>query len=427
MKLILTLALLFSPAAFSLGAEPPSALAPQAQEAVSRAFLAYFVREFNQSVKSGEDYVRFLNVGVPSSQKQELKNYFASLGPAPRLELNKDQLIYHFPDYDIHVRWPAFAKNQVYIEGMAWVFDPTAPAKFQFDSLEAKLKSYAKNNPQASNWILPAADAGVLSVIGKAGSKALEKCIAQSACKWVGAGVGGSLLVNVGTDAWAGLKTGSYNLSCLVLSPAKPWYWGFCMDWKKQWDKADEYEKAREPAKTDSNSDWIPNQDAQCPRDDKGNEFYDAWIGETVKTQDGKWRKNGRWYHFYGIGKDSKFTEAYILSGKQKDAKEPDESDVQFVYTKTEKPTLERVRIKDKGTFVPILVTDQDSIIPVHLREDNRRLKLIAAAAEEWYKTCRRVAKGAKVAPEIMEEAVKQMQEQVDKTTTNPVPAPVTQ
>lgn len=432
MKFLFSLVIFATSQAFALGVEPPAALTPNAQEAASRAFLGYFVDQFNRNVKTGEDYARFLGNGLPPAQRQELTAYFSSLGAAPKIELKKDKLIYHFEDYDIHLRWPAFAKNQVYIEGMAWVFDPSAPVKFQFEALEAKLKTYAARNSQASNWFLPAADAGVFTGMGKVGSKALEKCLAQAACKWVGAGVGGALLVNITTDAWAGLKTGVYNVSCLVGSPLKPWYWGFCFDWKKQWDKAEEYEKAREPAKTDTNSDWIPSQDAQCPRDEKGNEIYDAWIGETAKTADGKWQKRGRWYHFYGKGKDSNLTEAYILGKGQKDAKEPDKADSQFIYTKTEKPALERIRLKDttpdgKGDFVPILVTDSDSVIPVHLREENRRLKLIAAAAEDWYKTCRKLARGAKIAPDIMEEAVKQMQDQVDKPSTNPVPAPITQ
>ncbi len=385
------------------------------QKVMNQALLDFYIRRFNREIKSPKDIQRVLFPNLTAKERKEMEPLFSEIKTIPHISRTDETIVFHYGDFDAHLKWPDLTKNQVYIEGVAWVFDPSAPLRFQFDNFKAKLARLSKEEKEASYFqLFPTANANPL-VLGT------KICSRINGCMLLISATAGAVLGNFAGKIASTIGTTTYDLACFAISPIKPWSaMGWCRDWKKESDDWERYQASLDSTKKDPDSIWLAGSPA-CPKQENGDETFEAWMYEQRKMPDGTWKDQEKYYHFVGKSKDSLLTEASIFPSEERATADITKAQVQFIFTKGDKPTLQSIRYRqksDKGEFLPVLITDKDTDIPITLREENDRMKALAAGAQGWVDSCRRFARAAKVAPKQTAEALRIMQQQVDAPTS---------
>jgi hypothetical protein len=412
--------LLFSALSAVAQTAPPERLTPAIQKVADQALLQAYVRRVNHYVRNGKDIERELFPKLSAKDRAEMQSIFADIDSIPKLSLEEDTIVFHFKSDDVRVRWPDQKSGQFLFDGVSFTIDPSAPIKLQVDNFIARMKEKREKTQAYFEFsLLPQAHAGRFKL-------AWEACQNVSVCKGLITLSIGAALATYGES----IRKGIYNTFCWSISGSKPWASGniaFCRDWKKEADEWEKYVASQEIKTDDPNSEWVAG-DPQCPKNDKGEETFDAWMGETVKLPNGEWETKNQWEHFVGKSKDSNLTEGYLYPpGKAID--DPRNATMQFFFTKTDKPTLEAIRFpKSPGSEekITLWATDLQKDLDVQYRGIFPRMRKIAEAAQAWVKTCRTLARAAKIRPRQTEQATKLMQQQPDAPTTSPSPSPTT-
>jgi hypothetical protein len=396
---------------------PPKRLTPKMQKVMDQALLQAYVHRVNRDVHTGKDIERELFPRISAKDRADMQPIFASINSLPKLSLDSDTIVFHFADGDVRVRWPNQKNGQLLFDGVSFVIDPTAPIKFQIDNFIAKMKEKRqKSHASFTFGLFPEAHAGALKTVWLA-------CESARFCNTIAVASFGAVLATYGDT----IKNGTYNTFCWAISGYKPWAngaSGFCRQWKKEGDEWEKYVASQELKTDDADSEWVAS-DPQCPKNDKGEETFDAWMGETVKLPNGEWEARNSWEHFVGKSKDSNLTEGYLYSAGQP-TDNPKAATMQFFFTKTDKPTLEAIRFPKEGSgeMVTIWSTDLQKDLPVEYRGKFTRMRNLAQAAQAWVKTCRTLARATKIRPRQTEQAIKIMQQQPDAPATSTSPAP---
>ena len=220
----------------ALAAPPARGPLPKpSQSVMDQALLDAYVRRFNSEVKLPLDVETGFWKFKPKD-RAALKPFFKEVNEIPHITRDKDALVLHFKKQDIHLRWPDLKSREMWIEGVSWTFDPSAPMKWQIESLRRKLKAEANTSKSAFYWpdlILPQAHALVPAVAVVAAEGGVAWCAAKPACAIFVIGLVQGVVGGMGGD----IKDGITNLWCWALSPAKPWNSvGWCSGWKDALD-----------------------------------------------------------------------------------------------------------------------------------------------------------------------------------------------
>lgn len=419
LSFITVLCCLFYPNAFSENASTEWKKPTPAQlEQLSQASLDAYIYFFNKNIQSGRNFVDVFYRKSKTTNKKEAEELFDNLGSAPTLSREKNHLIFTFSQGKISVEWPDLTKNQVFIEGISWTVDPSAPLKLQINSLLKKLHHATQQSASLlDSLILPEAHAGKLAIL-----KII--CNKVHLCGWIGAAVVGAIATGTAGD----IKNGLGNGGCALVAKAgwKPWDAGgpgWCRSWKLadlEWIKK---MQTTEDEKKDPDVAWIPNDIKCSQKDDAGNMIFDSKIYKSVQVSKGNWQTNTYGYHALAKVKDNKITTLYLFDNTQSASLEKNaEPKIKLNYVTTSDstnatPTLESIDFLKKNPtglenkYANVATTDESSQTPPDFRNDVPDIKSMSVSLVKFINACSTIKEVAKIAPAAAAAAAQTIQD----------------